>query len=229
MALLTFVDADRVWLKARSGIDLTELDRGDAFCAHTIMADDVLVIPDTLGDARFADNPFVCGPPNVRFYAGAPLTVAPGSAIGTLCILDVAPRAPLSDHERRVLADLASMVVDRLEKRRLVAAEQDATARFLKIAATSPDAVICSNGEGRIIFWNNAATRIFGHHAEQIVGEPQTVLLPEDARPGFVRWMAKARQYAPDGRIEGNAEFVCLPMPAERFTALMRGSMRAVA
>ena len=219
VALLTFVDADRVWLKARSGIDLTELRRGDAFCAHTILADDVFVIPDTRDDARFAANPFVAGPPHVRFYAGAPLSVAPGQAIGTLCILDVAPRPPLSDHERRVLADLASLVVDNLEKRRLTAAEEDARARFLKIAATSPDAVICTDDCGRIIFWNDAATRIFGHPAETIIGEPQTRLLPDEARAGFVKWMAKARERSPDVRLEGKAEFDCLRADGTAFPA----------
>ena len=155
VALITFVDKEKVWLKARSGLELSELSRGDAFCAHTILADDVFVIPDTRSDPRFAENPFVVGPPHARFYAGAPLVAEPGSsAIGTLCLLDVAPRAPLTDHERRALADLASMVLDRLEKRRLALLEHDATERFLKIAATSHDAIICANGPGNIIFWN---------------------------------------------------------------------------
>src|SRR5690606_12025270 len=122
-----------------------EIVRGDAFCAHTILAEDVLVIPDTVEDTRFRANPFVAGPPHVRFYAGAPILAAPGQAVGTICILDVSPRPPLSPPERQILADLASLVVDRIEKRRLALAERDAKERFLKLAATSPDAIVCAN------------------------------------------------------------------------------------
>ena len=229
VALLTFVDADRVWLKARSGLELTELDRGDAFCAHTIMQDDVLVIPDTQDDARFTANPFVCGPPHIRFFAGAPLVPSRGHAVGTLCILDTAPRPALTDGERKILADLASMVVDRLENRRLVAAERDAQARFIKIAATSPDAVICADDEGRILFWNDAATRIFGHPAQTIVGQQHTILVPPDARPGLTKWMAGLgplraearlkRTAELEARLKGNAELVCQRADGSTFPA----------
>ena len=217
VALITFVDKDKVWLKARSGLALSELSRGDAFCAHTILADDVFVIPDTQADPRFAENPFVVGAPHAQFYAGAPLVAEPGSsAIGTLCLLDVAPRPPLTDNERRALADLASMVLDRLDKRRLALIGHDATERFLKIAATSRDAIICADGPGNIIFWNEAAEAIFGRRSEDAIGKHASIMMPEPARPALANWLDRVTRRPGIG---GKLELDCLRADGALFPA----------
>src|SRR3954453_1756356 len=78
MALVSLVDADRHWFKARIGTDLTEMPRDLAFCAHAILGKDLLVVPDARQDTRFVDNPVVSIEGGIRFYAGAPLITTEG-------------------------------------------------------------------------------------------------------------------------------------------------------
>jgi GAF domain-containing protein len=93
IVLLSLVDANRQWFKSRVGLDACETDRRSSFCAHAIHSDEVLIVPDTLHDPRFSDNPLVTGAPFIRFYAGAPLQTQPGLRVGTLCLIDSRPRS----------------------------------------------------------------------------------------------------------------------------------------
>ncbi|NIR29671.1 MAG: sensor domain-containing diguanylate cyclase [Gammaproteobacteria bacterium] len=109
VALITLVDSERQWFKSRQGIELCEISRDVSFCAHVILDDEVLVVPDARRDERFADNPLVRGTPEIRFYAGCPVRAPDGSRLGTLCIMDRRPRS-LSVEDRAVLHDLATVV-----------------------------------------------------------------------------------------------------------------------
>ena len=114
VALVTLVDRDRQWFKSRVGIEYTESPRDESFCAHAILGPDVMQVPDTTLDPRFADSPVVTGPLRVRFYAGAPLHFD-GHRVGTLCIADQRPRL-LDATDLRELWDLASLVADALQR-----------------------------------------------------------------------------------------------------------------
>lgn len=92
ICLISLVDANRQWFKARVGLDVCETPRDVSFCAHALGSEDVLLIEDTLRDPHFHDNPLVTGAPQIRFYAGAPLIMRDGLAIGTLCLIDTRPR-----------------------------------------------------------------------------------------------------------------------------------------
>ncbi len=109
IALISLVDVDRQWFKSSYGLGVRQTPREVAFCAHAILGEDILVVSDALLDPRFADNPVVTGDPHVRFYAGVPLTVAGGSRVGTLCLVDHRPRE-LDDTAKRLLRDLGTLV-----------------------------------------------------------------------------------------------------------------------
>jgi GAF domain-containing protein len=101
VALVTLIDEKRQWFKSCVGTSISETSREVSFCAHAILDDDVTVVPDATADPRFSDNPFVTGPPGVRFYAGAPLKVSEVYNLGTLCILDtVAREFSIEDRKR---------------------------------------------------------------------------------------------------------------------------------
>lgn len=114
ISLISLVDTERQWFKARVGLDQSETPIDQSICAHAILQDDVFEIPDTLLDARTADNPLVTGPDKLRFYAGAPLVASNGLPIGTLCVLDREPRK-LTDLQRETLRVLARQVMKQLE------------------------------------------------------------------------------------------------------------------
>lgn len=117
IALVSLVDEHRQWFKSCIGIDDTETRREISFCAHAILEDDVMVVPDATRDRRFEDNESVLGDPWVRFYAGAPLRTADGLKLGTLCVVDTDPRPEFTDDEQQLLADLAAIVMNELELR----------------------------------------------------------------------------------------------------------------
>lgn len=118
IALVSLVDEDCQWFKARVGVDVEQTPREHAFCAYAIMSDTPFVIPDAARDDRFRVNPLVLGPPHVRFYAGAPLVAANGVRLGTVCVLDRAPRSHLTSLEIAQLQRLAALTMHILETRR---------------------------------------------------------------------------------------------------------------
>lgn len=150
-----------------------------SFCAHAIAREELLVVLDATLDPCFSDNPLVTGEPFIRFYAGVPLISPSGHAIGTLCIVDTTPHSAFDETARRQLRDLASMVLDKLELRRLELARQAGQARFENISAASPDGIVCVDQDGVISFWNSAAERLFGHSADDAIGRSVDLIMPE--------------------------------------------------
>ncbi len=113
ISLVSLVDENRQWFKSCLGLSATETPRDISFCGHSILGEDIFVINDARQDDRFADNPLVTGPPDIRFYAGYPLKAANGCKLGTLCIIDQAPR-DFPEDDVIALTDLASMVEQEL-------------------------------------------------------------------------------------------------------------------
>jgi PAS domain S-box-containing protein len=117
VALVSLVDENRQWFKARVGLDVSETPRDVSFCAHAIMQHPGLfVVGDAPSDERFARNPLVRGEPGIRFYAGVPLVTSDGHALGTLCVIDFVPRTLAADQEK-ALSVLAHHAASQLELR----------------------------------------------------------------------------------------------------------------
>ncbi len=121
IAVISLVDKDRQWFKARVGLGPTETSRDCAFCAHAILEETPLCVPDALADPRFADNPLVTAEPYIRLYAGAPLITPEGFRLGTLCVIDRVSRT-LDPGQIAILKMLANQVMAQLDLRRELAA-----------------------------------------------------------------------------------------------------------
>jgi sigma-B regulation protein RsbU (phosphoserine phosphatase) len=116
IAVVSIVDAERIWFKSHHGLDQTEIPRTPGLCASAILTDDVYVVPDARLDPVARTNPLVTGELGVRFYAAAPLRTADGQRLGTLCVIDRVPRQ-LDERARALLSDLGELVVRELELR----------------------------------------------------------------------------------------------------------------
>jgi diguanylate cyclase (GGDEF)-like protein len=116
-AYVGVLDSDRLWFKARLGLEIAQIDRKLAFCAHAVMRPkDAMVVSDLANDPRFAEHPLVTGPSRLRFYAGAAVLDARGYALGSIAVLDTQPRT-FTDAQRDTLVDLAGLVTTALQGR----------------------------------------------------------------------------------------------------------------
>lgn len=185
IVLISLVAKDRQFFKAKVGLEVCETSREVSFCAHALVQDEVLYIPDALNDSRFSSNALVLGPPFIRFYAGQQLVAPNGDKLGTLCLIDSQPRATFSDVDSKNLKDLTALIMDQMEMRRLESSQAMSQARFENIAATSPDAIICTDMEGNITFWNNSAQRLFGYTELEVKNKSCEILVPKALRQIF--------------------------------------------
>jgi len=116
IAMLSLVDDRRQWFKSRVGVQVRETPKDTSFCAHAIQQEDLFVVPDTLKDPRFKENPMVLGEPHIRFYTGAPLINEEGFALGTLCVIDRQPRE-LDSEQKEALWALSRLALGQMELR----------------------------------------------------------------------------------------------------------------
>jgi GAF domain-containing protein len=128
IALVSLVDSKRQWFKANQGLKVRETPREGSFCTHAIVSDSLFVVEDATQDERFSLNPLVVGEPRIRFYAGAPLVTPRGFKIGTLCVIDDNVHQMLPGHGA-ILTDLAAIVMESLELRRLQLASAEMIAQ----------------------------------------------------------------------------------------------------
>jgi signal transduction histidine kinase len=135
IGLVSLVDEQRVWFKARLGLDTAEIPRQHAFCSHGLLTGaPAMVVPNAHADPRFRENPLVAGAPHASFFAGVRLTAPNGLPIGMLCVLDRIPRAPPDTREIAALNDLAALTMEAIELRSAGRAAQE-TVRINRLVA----------------------------------------------------------------------------------------------
>jgi PAS domain S-box-containing protein len=218
IALISLVDVERQWFKARYGIDAPETPRAIAFCDHAIRGHDILVVSDATDDARFCDNPLVTGEMHVRFYAGAPLTTAEGFALGTICAIDRKPRQ-LNARDAEILTSLAEQVVHELEIRsalgelyREVAEGRRATrtlrgqqAKLEALLNLTENAVIMTEPDGQVASLNRAAQAMFAFEPGESMGTAIGGLICDET--ALPTGEAQARSSTGTGRRKDGTQF----------------------
>jgi diguanylate cyclase (GGDEF)-like protein/PAS domain S-box-containing protein len=179
ISLISLVDKDRQWFKAKLGIELTETPRDISFCAYALdRPDELLVIPDAFEDSRFSSNALVVSDPNIRFYAGAPLVMPDRQVLGTLCVIDHIPRQ-LSDEQKKALGALARQVVAQFELKRKLIELEDSECRFKTFMNNSPAATFLKDDQGRMMYANQAYLERYNFNLNDVIGKNNFEIWPE--------------------------------------------------
>ncbi len=183
IALISLLDEGRQWFKSKVGLAVEQTPRSQAFCHYTIQGEGALEVLDALLDERFLNNPLVTGDPNIRYYCGLPLTTPEGYRLGSLCVIDRAPKQ-LDEAQLEALQTLAGEVMARLElrrqkreleeqKRQLARSEEQYRALFEE----SEGYLYTHTLGGKILNGNRAAIHALGYAKEELVGQPIGQLL----------------------------------------------------
>ena len=206
VALISLVDAERQWFKSRFGLDVgvTEMPRSTSFCGHAILDDLLFEVADARCDPRFADNPVVVGEPWVRFYAGLPLKAINGQNIGTLCLIDSAPRT-LDQAERSLLHDLGQIAQDLVRARELM---QQVPALMVAMPGQEPQyaptpepssvGLLDTDPDGLIQAVNPALAQMLDQPATMLVGANLRDLSHPDDLPVLERTLRSFRAHPED-------------------------------
>nr|WP_256489238.1 PAS domain S-box protein [Dyella lutea] len=197
VAMVQLIHGDRRWSLSRSGADWQEAMEGLPFCTHTIGQDEPMVVGDAAGDIRFHDHALVTGPPYIRFYAGRSLRSRRGDILGTLCVIDRAPRES-GDVDRAALGDLADMVQDHLwsleaaEKTHAMQVSLERSETLLsRTASHAAVGIAVASTDGRWLEMNQRFCDILGHSRDELLGAHVADFAHPDDRE---RGLAMARQ-----------------------------------
>ena len=187
IALISLVDASRIWFKSKVGLAASQIPRDAAFCAEAIGGSDLCIVQDATLDDRFRHNPLVTGEPGIRFFAGAPLRTPEGHMLGMLCVIDRVSRT-LAEEQANALHVLSRQVMGHLLMRRAIAELHETTAalrqseqRFQLFMDHSPAVTFMKDARGQHIYTNARFKTVFGLNAEQILDKTDFEWMPAEA------------------------------------------------
>lgn len=190
IAMITFMDDQTQHIKFKVGTDSSEISFNDTFCRHTVLQKELLIIPDTLVDERVKNNPYVVQNPNLRFYAGSPLTTHDDYNIGTLCVYDIQPKT-LTIIEQKMLHRLSRQVTRLLEfdASLQLLKEQYEYSRVeeIKLRSFFESSGCCHlllDTNLRVLSFNNTMVNLFRNNYQLTIAEGMEV--NDYIEPGFV-------------------------------------------
>lgn len=180
--LVSLVEETEQWFKAKCGFALDSTPRDISFCTYTILGTEPFIVEDATRDDRFKDNPLVTGIPEIRFYAGVPLIVGPGAAVGSFCVIDRRPRHFTTQDVAR-LKDLASLVLEQLKARKAERRAREVAASYRLLADHSRDMIVRGDATGTRRYVSPAARQVLGYEPEELIGLKSLDTIHEDDRP----------------------------------------------
>lgn len=223
-ALISLSDAERQWFKSRPGFDLKEIPRDVSFCGHAILGTEPFIVLDALKDPRFADNPLVVSAPNIRFYAGVPLRLSTGEAMGTLCVVDRIPR--VFDARRvQLLRDLAALVANEIEGATLegaLSSVREKEARYLTLLDETTDLIFSVDAAGRVLHANRALLSALGYKSAEASGADLSSLIAPESRERCAATLSRVLK----GEESGVFDAVFLSKSGQRVLARGRASVQ---
>jgi len=188
IALVTFMDAERLWFKSRVGVADQETARSTAVCDYTIRGTGVMVVPDLAGDTRFADSPMLAA--GYHFYAGAPLLTRAGHALGTLCILDQAPRI-FDEADREQLAALAAIVMTQIDLHQAIGRTDEVTRlpNRTQLMCDLEDLCALAPGDNRTLVLVEAYAQDQLQEAQRVIGAKPLEAVMRDFAGQLSEWV----------------------------------------
>lgn len=196
IALISLVDKDRQWFKAKIGLELSETPRRESFCTHTILEQEHLQVCDAKLDSRFAKSSLVTEEPHIRFYAGVPLITPNEYCIGALCVMGFTPYQ-LKAEQIESLRRLSHQVITQLELKQHIKASKISETRTKAIIDNMLLGLIVTNENGIIESVNPMAEKVFFYKEEELIGKHLSLLIPQltDAtRLSFLQTSASQNQ-----------------------------------
>lgn len=200
IALISLVDADRVFFKSRVGVATTHVPRQSSFCSEAILSQRVMMVTDAQADARWSAQPPMLEGRPIRFYAGAPFINNEKHALGVLCVMDVVPRE-LPWEQLEALRILAHQVMNHLELRlnlrvleetaedyyRAMQALEESEAFYHSLVESLPQHIIRKDSQGRFTFANQRFCQMVGRDPKEILGRTDFDLFPQEMAEKFRR------------------------------------------
>tara|TARA_R100001129_G_scaffold178487_1_gene154352 strand:- start:61 stop:1233 length:1173 start_codon:yes stop_codon:yes gene_type:complete len=218
ISILSLVLEDEHGFKSGHGLDMYNVERARALCAHVLETLEPLIVLDARFDQHAPSAPAFDGEQELRFFAGVPLVNSSGHPLGALCIGDTRPRETFDAIAREKLEDLAALATTLVEESRTSLPDR-AISSFAKVMGL---ALITSNAAGKITYWNPAAEDIFGHSASEAIGKPIEIIIPERFRDHHVAGMKRVSTTGVSNLSGKTIELVAVRKNGSEFPVEMR-------
>ena len=218
ISILSLVLEDEHGFKSGHGLDMYNVERARALCAHVLGTLEPLIVLDARFDQHVPGAPAFDGEEELRFFAGVPLLNSSGHPLGVLCIGDTRPRESFDANTCEKLKDLAALATALVEESRTSLPDR-AISSFAKVMGL---ALITSNAAGKITYWNPAAEDIFGHSASEAIGKPIEIIIPERFRDHHVAGMKRVSTTGVSNLSGKTIELVAVRKNGSEFPVEMR-------